>query len=150
MQDVVDLAEVILLVIQSIGVLVLIGGSLFVTGRAIFVNHRLPGYARVRQYRKELGAVFLIAIDFLTAGLAILTTMVTPNLTAIFALGLMVLIRAFLSVMLTLESEGRWPWQPHQEQQVVNGEPHRPDVHLPPKLPLLADDAPAEASSSDN
>lgn len=150
MHELLQLAEYIALVIQLLGVLILIAGSLFVTGRAILVHHRHAANVRLRQYRKELGAVFLIAIDFLTAGLAILTTMVTPNLTAIFALGLMVLIRAFLSVMLTLEGEGRWPWQPHQEQQVVNGEPHRPDVHLPPKLPLLADDAPAEASSSDN
>lgn len=150
MHELLQLAEYIALVIQLLGVLILIAGSLFVTGRAILVHHRHAANVRLRQYRKELGAVFLIAIDFLTAGLAILTTMVTPNLTAIFALGLMVLIRAFLSVMLTLESEGRWPWQPHQEQQTVNGETHRPDVHLPPKLPLLADDAPAEASSSDN
>lgn len=150
MHELLQLAEYIALVIQLLGVLILIAGSLFVTGRAILVHHRLAANVRLRQYRKELGAVFLIAIDFLTAGLAILTTMVTPNLTAIFALGLMVLIRAFLSVMQFLDSEGRWPWQPAEDQPPEKEEIRRPNVHLPPKLPLLAADAPAEASSSGN
>jgi hypothetical protein len=33
-------------------------------------------------------------------------------------LGIIILIRSFLSVTLHLEVEGRWPWQPEQEREM--------------------------------
>jgi hypothetical protein len=37
---------------------------------------------------------------------------------SLFALGLIILIRTFLSMTLHLEIEGRWPWQPAGEEPV--------------------------------
>jgi len=39
------------------------------------------------------------------------TVAVEPTLENVLVLALIVLIRTFLSVSLTLEIEGRWPWQ---------------------------------------
>jgi len=36
---------------------------------------------------------------------------VTPTLQGVLVLGLIVLIRTFLSTALQVELEGRWPWQ---------------------------------------
>mgnify|MGYP001104551071 CR=1 FL=1 len=150
MQDLVQLAQDAVIVIQSIAVFILIAGSLYVIRRALFRFRWLAAKVRYRQFRKELGGVILVAFDFLTAGLAILTAMVTPSLSAIVALGLMVLIRAFLSVMLTLEIEGRWPWQLGKELQSPSCEPHQPNAHLPPNQPLRADASLAEPSRFGN
>ena len=39
------------------------------------------------------------------------TVAVTPTLEGVLVLGLIVLIRTFLSMALQVELEGRWPWQ---------------------------------------
>ncbi|MEF8751632.1 MAG: DUF1622 domain-containing protein, partial [Candidatus Accumulibacter necessarius] len=39
------------------------------------------------------------------------TVAVTPTLEGVLVLGLIVLIRTFLSTALQVELEGRWPWQ---------------------------------------
>ena len=53
----------------------------------------------------------LLGLEFLIAGDIIRTVVVAPTLQNVFALGLIVTIRTFLSLSLQLELEGRWPWQ---------------------------------------
>jgi uncharacterized membrane protein len=43
---------------------------------------------------------------------------VHPSLDNIIVLGLIVLIRPFLSLTLQLEVDGRWPWQHHDPPDV--------------------------------
>jgi hypothetical protein len=54
-------------------------------------------------------------LEFLIAGDIIRTVVVAPTLENVFILGLIVLIRTFLSMALQLEVEGRWPWQRAEE-----------------------------------
>jgi uncharacterized membrane protein len=63
------------------------------------------------QYRARLGRSLLLGLEILVAADVIRTVALEPTLTNIAVLGLLVLIRTFLSWTLALEVEGRWPWQ---------------------------------------
>jgi uncharacterized membrane protein len=53
----------------------------------------------------------LLSLDLLIAADIIRTVTLDPTLENVAALGLLVLVRTFLSWALVLEAEGRWPWQ---------------------------------------
>jgi uncharacterized membrane protein len=96
---------------EALGVLVILAGALAAV--AIVVqdarDHGWAGaYAR---YRHLLGRAILLGLEFLVAADIIRTVTSTPTLQSVIVLGLVVLIRTFLSFTLELETEGRWPWQ---------------------------------------
>ena len=62
-------------------------------------------------YRRQLGRPLLLGLDLLLAGDVIKTVALEPTLPNVAALGLLVLVRTFLSWSLTVEMEGRSPWQ---------------------------------------
>ena len=68
----------------------------------------LAGYKR---YRVVLGESLLIGLELLVAADIIRTVALEPTLSAIGALGLLMLVRTLLGWTVTLEIEGRWPWQ---------------------------------------
>jgi len=53
----------------------------------------------------------LLGLEFLIAGDIIRTVVVAPTVQNVLVLGLIVLIRTFLSLSLQLEIEGRLPWR---------------------------------------
>ena len=70
------------------------------------------GWARAyRRYRADLGRGILLGLELLVAADIIGTVAATPTLQNLAVLGLIVLIRTFLSFSLEVEIEGRWPWQ---------------------------------------
>ncbi len=74
----------------------------------------LAGHARddaYRQCRQSLGRAILLGLEFLVAGDIIRTVAISPTFTSVGVLAVIVLIRTFLSATLTVEIEGRWPWQ---------------------------------------
>src|SRR4029450_13661901 len=62
-------------------------------------------------YRQDVGRAILLRLEFLIAGDIIRTVVVAPTLQNVVVLGLIVLIRTFLSLSLQLEIEGKLPWQ---------------------------------------
>jgi len=62
-------------------------------------------------YKQELGKSLLPGLEFLVAGDVVRTVALDPTLTNVAVLGLLVVIRTFLSWSLTVEIEHRWPWQ---------------------------------------
>ncbi len=60
-------------------------------------------------YRANLGRAILLGLEFLVAADIIGTVAVTPSLQNLAVLGLIVLIRTFLSISLEVEIEGRSP-----------------------------------------
>ncbi len=62
-------------------------------------------------FRKDLGRSILLGLEFLVAGDIISTIAIEPTLTSVSVLGLIVIIRTFLSISLEVEIDGRWPWQ---------------------------------------
>jgi uncharacterized membrane protein len=96
--------------IDAIGVLLIVAGALTATWRFLF--RRREGRAKsYKVYRQDLGRAILLGLEFLVAGDIIRTVVVSPTLDNVLVLGLIVLIRTFLSMALQLEVEGRWPWQ---------------------------------------
>ena len=62
-------------------------------------------------YKHQLGKPLLLGLDLLLAGDVIKTVALEPTLSNVGALGLLVLVRTFLSWSLIVEMEGRMPWQ---------------------------------------
>ncbi|PPD42162.1 MAG: hypothetical protein CTY15_12645 [Methylocystis sp.] len=65
----------------------------------------------LRRYRANLGRGILLGLELLVAADIIGTVAVTPSLENLAVLGLIVMIRTFLSFSLEVEIEGRWPWR---------------------------------------
>jgi uncharacterized membrane protein len=104
-----DVVEGIGLVIDGAGVLAIVLGLLLATIRYAAAGRRVAD--SYRQYRQDLGRGILLGLELLVAADIIRTVAVAPTLQGVLVLGLIVLIRTFLSMALQVEVEGRWPWQ---------------------------------------
>jgi uncharacterized membrane protein len=67
--------------------------------RTLEIHHATAGSAN------RLGFEFLVGADIIR------TVAISPTLTSVGVLAVIVVIRTFLSWSLELELEGRWPWQ---------------------------------------
>ena len=61
--------------------------------------------------KKRIGRSLLLGLEFLVAADIIRTVALDPSLQSVLVLGLLVLVRTFLSWALIVEIDGRWPWQ---------------------------------------
>jgi uncharacterized membrane protein len=62
-------------------------------------------------YKTHLGKGLLLGLEFLVAADVVRTVVLEPTLQNVIILGLLVVIRTFLSWSLVVEIEGAWPWQ---------------------------------------
>jgi uncharacterized membrane protein len=62
-------------------------------------------------FRVQIVRSLILGLEVLVAGDVIRTVAISPTLTSVAVLGAIVMIRCFLSWSLTLEIDGRWPWQ---------------------------------------
>ena len=104
--------------VDGVGVFIVAGGMLVATARlAVHRAHETGNYYSL--YRQDVGRAILLGLEFLIAGDIIRTVVVAPTLQNVVVLGIIVLIRTFLSLSLQLEIEGKLPWQhdvPSQHQ----------------------------------
>jgi uncharacterized membrane protein len=70
---------------------------------------RVEAYGR---YKIRLGRALLLGLEILVAADIVRTVALQPTPQSVAVLGLLVLIRTFLSWSLVVELEHRWPWQP--------------------------------------
>ncbi len=103
--------EVIGTAVDGVGVLAVVVGALIATGRFLMRGWGGRTGASYHLYRQDIGRAILLGLEFLVAGDIIRTVVVAPTLENVIILGLIVLIRTFLSMALQLELDGRWPWQ---------------------------------------
>ena len=96
-------------IIEVTGVLVMIIGPLFALYRYLFDKHE--DGSSYRTFRHDLGKAILLGLEFLVAGDIIATVSTSPTMEKVLVLGIIVLIRTFLSLSLQVELEGKWPWQ---------------------------------------
>ena len=68
--------------------------------------------AAFTQYKHGLGKALLLALELLVAADVVQTVVLEFTLANVTALGVLVLVRTFLSWSLVVEIEGRWPWKP--------------------------------------
>ncbi len=72
---------------------------------------RRPGDDLYHQLKVSLGKALLLGLEFLVAADIIRTVALEATLESVLVLGLLVLIRTFLSWALVVEIEGHWPWR---------------------------------------
>jgi uncharacterized membrane protein len=102
--------EVVGTSVDGVGVFIVAGGMVVATVRLATRRARDTGdYYSL--YRQDVGRAILLGLEFLIAGDIIRTVVVAPTLQNVVVLGLIVLIRTFLSLSLQLEIEGKLPWQ---------------------------------------
>jgi len=105
--------------IDGVGVFIVAGGALVATARLAVRRVRNTGnYYSL--YRQDVGRAILLGLEFLIAGDLIRTVVVAPTMQNVAVLGLIVLIRTFLSLSLQLEIEGRLPWRRDVPPQAVD------------------------------
>jgi len=108
------------IILDGTGVFIVAVGAFLAVGR--FLLHHGPTFREsYRVLREDVGRAILLGLEFLIAGDIIRSVVVDPTVLNIVTLGLIVVIRTFLSMTLQLEVEGRWPWQRRSEGG--NGEP---------------------------
>src|SRR6266702_4632834 len=96
--------------VDGVGVFIVVGGAFFATVRlAVRRAHGAGNYYVT--YRQDVGRAILLGLEFLIAGDLIRTVVVAPTMQNVLVLGLIVLIRTFLSFSLQLEIEGKLPWR---------------------------------------
>jgi uncharacterized membrane protein len=109
--------EVVGTSVDGVGVFIVAGGMVVATVRlATRRAHDTGNYYSL--YRQDVGRAILLGLEFLIAGDIIRTVVVAPTLQNVVVLGLIVLIRTFLSLSLQLEIEGKLPWR----REVVRGD----------------------------
>jgi uncharacterized membrane protein len=119
-----DAMALIGLGLDGVGVLIVAIGAAGAVLHAL-TRQRLAAAGRYRVLRENLGRAILLGLEFLIAGDIIRSVVVDPTILNVAVLGLIVLIRTFLSMTLQLEVEGRWPWQ-RGEHPALPGEGRPP------------------------
>lgn len=99
-------------VFEALGALVLLGGLLLALGLAVRSWRRQhDGPAAYAVLRRSFGGVILLGLEILVAADLVRTVAVAPTLENVAILGVIVLIRTFLSFSLEIEIEGVAPWR---------------------------------------
>lgn len=103
---------IIVHVADGIGVAILVAGLFF----AAFLSIKTwwntgDGMLAYTVLRRTLGGAILAGLEVLVAGDLIRTVAVAPSLDNVVILGIIVLIRTFLSFSLEIEIEGTLPWK---------------------------------------
>lgn len=110
--------EVAALAIEIIAVIIIIGSIVVALTRYFYRAFTHPDDERVYQQLKvHLGKALLLGLEILVAADVIRTVALEATLQSVIVLGLLVLIRTFLSWALVVEIEGRWPWNSKSEPE---------------------------------
>jgi uncharacterized membrane protein len=97
---------------EALGALVLVIGIVWAIweGAAAWRRSRQPA-AGYRALKQVFGSALLLSVEVLVAADLLRTVTVAPTLDNVLVLGLLVLIRTFLSFSLETEIEGVLPWR---------------------------------------
>jgi uncharacterized membrane protein len=107
-----DVVEIVGQAVDTAGVLIIGVGFAAATIGFAYRSLRRHGFVDAyRPYRENIGRAILLGLEFLVGGDIIRTVAVSPTFASLGALGLIVVIRTFLSFSLEVELDGHWPWQ---------------------------------------
>ena len=96
---------------EVLGTLILVIGVLWAFVLAVLAWRRSGSGQSYKVLRQAFGGTLLLALEILVAADLIRTIAVDPTLDNLLGLGLIVLIRTFLSFSLEIEIEGVVPWR---------------------------------------
>jgi uncharacterized membrane protein len=97
----------VLAVVLIVG-FIAIGSARFVYASLTRRGDALEAYAH---FRSQLGRSMLLGLEVLVAADVVRTVGSGATLGSIVPLGLLVVVRTFLTWSLVVEMEGRWPWE---------------------------------------
>ena len=104
------------LAIEVLAVAIIVVSILGATIRYLFLAALHPGVkGRYQKLKVSLGRTLLLGLEILVAADIVRTVALEATLQSVLVLGLLVLIRTFLTWALVVEIEGRWPWQPERK-----------------------------------
>ncbi len=110
--------------LDAIGIAIIVAGTLLAL--AVYVlrsTSKAERHSAYQRGRQDMGRSILLGLEFLVAGDIIRTVATTPTFQNVGVLGLIVLIRTFLSTALEVEVEGRWPWRKDAAAGDSSGKP---------------------------
>jgi uncharacterized membrane protein len=104
--------------IEAIAVILIVG--YIVTATFVWIARSLRRRQFTLQhyesFRGSLGRAMLLGLEVLIAADVVRTAALEPSLKNFEALGVLVMVRTFLSWSIVVEIEGRWPWQRRPDQ----------------------------------
>jgi uncharacterized membrane protein len=115
---------------EALGVLVLVVGSLAALWRYVTMARGNPK-AAYQQLRQDIGRAILLGLEILIIADIILTITVEQTIESAATLGIVVLVRTFLSFSLEIELEGAPPWN---RASARDAPPQPPDSQEPTPL----------------
>jgi uncharacterized membrane protein len=107
--------------IEMFAVAIIVIASVHGTIRYLIRINQRAGDA-YQKLKAQLGKALLLGLEFLVAADIIRTVALEPNMQNVMILGLLVIIRTFLSWSVVVEIEGHWPWQGAEGDKMVRGE----------------------------
>lgn len=120
--DIEEILELTGVVFDILGVVIICVGILLAFLRASLSVAQSQDETSNTPYRRlkiDIGLALLLGLEVLVAADIIKTVAIEPTLDSLSVLGLLVIIRTFLSWTLVLEIEGRWPWQSGEETESI-------------------------------
>jgi uncharacterized membrane protein len=100
---------------EGAAVVILIVGLLWAFGAAALASRSGGEQAAYRRLRRSFSNVLLLSLEIFVAADLIRTVAVAPTVQNVAVLGLIVLIRTFLSISLEVEIDGVLPWRRGRE-----------------------------------
>src|SRR6266498_2358933 len=100
------------LIIETLAIIIIVAAFLYG-----LLQYVLDAFVRGKTseayhaFKVRLGSALLLGLEILVAADIIRTVALEPTLDNVLVLGLLVVIRTFLSWSLVVEIEGRWLWQ---------------------------------------
>ena len=88
---------------------------LAVTRGTVRYLFKLGNQGAYENYKHQLGKALLLGLELLVAADVVRTVAFEATLHNVSVLGLLVVVRTFLSWSMLVEIEGRWPWQDKTE-----------------------------------
>jgi len=114
--DVLSWIEIAALAIEILAVVIIVVAIFYAIIRYFAQAAVRPGVeGRYEQLKHSLGRSLLLGLEILVAADVVRTVALEATFQSVVVLGMLVLIRTFLSWALVVEIEGRWPWQPGSE-----------------------------------
>lgn len=111
--------EVFAWIIEVLAVLIIVVAIFYSVGRYLwYTTVRSEVNDHYTRLKVRLGKSLLLGLEILVAADIVRTVALEATLESVVVLGLLVLIRTFLSWALVVEIEGRWPWQPHRDAEL--------------------------------
>jgi uncharacterized membrane protein len=110
------------LAMEWLAIVVIVVGIVFGGVRfAIALLRRSNAAANYNAFKAFMGRTLLLGLEILVAADVVRTVALEPTLQNVGTLGVLVVIRTFLSWSVSVEIEGRWPWQGAQAEREKEG-----------------------------